>query len=85
MYPSRNAISSGQAMRRPLPLLENLYEVARLNERRVGAGVEPGEPASKYLDEYVVALEIGAIDVSDLKFAAPYGVISAAISTTSLS
>jgi hypothetical protein len=52
-----------------LPLLENLYEVARFDERSMRSGVEPGEAAPENLDEQVAALEIGAVDVGDFEFA----------------
>jgi hypothetical protein len=52
-----------------LSLLENLYEVARFDERSMRSGVEPGEAAPENLDEQVAALEIGAVDVGDLEFA----------------
>ena len=47
--------------------------MARLDERGVGAGVEPGEAAAEQLDEKIAAFEIGAIDVGDFELASRRG------------
>ena len=39
-------------------------------QRRVRAGVEPGEAAAQHLDVKLAALEIGAVDIGDLELAA---------------
>src|SRR5271165_239403 len=66
--PQRDFLETGDPQ--SLPLLEDLHEVARFDERSMGAGVEPGEAAAENLYEQVAALEIGAVDVGDLEFAA---------------
>ena len=66
--PQRDLLETGDPQ--SLPLLEDLHEVARFDERSMGAGVEPGEAAAENLDEQVAALEIGAVDVGDFELAA---------------
>src|SRR4029078_570890 len=51
-------------------LLEDLNEMARLDERGMGAGVEPGEPAAAHFDEQIATLHIGTVDVGDLELSA---------------
>src|SRR5262249_16084690 len=66
--PQRDFLETGDPQ--SLPLLENLHELARFDERGVRGGVEPSEAAAWNLDEQVAAFEIGAVDVGDLEFAA---------------
>ena len=54
----------------PLPLLDGLDEVRRLQQRVVGAGVEPGDAAPEPLDVQLAPLEVRAVDVGDLELAA---------------
>ena len=66
--PQRDFLRAGNSQ--SLALLEDLHEVAGLDQRGVRAGVEPGKAAAQHLDEEIAAIEIGAIDVGDLEFAA---------------
>ena len=49
MKPRSKAISSGQAIE-ALALFDDLHELRRLDQRIMGAGVEPGEAAAHALD-----------------------------------
>ena len=74
-----------QAIFRPCRFSIVRDEFGRLEQRIVRAGVEPGEAAAEHLDVQLAALEIDAVDVGDLQFAARRGLQAAAISTTWLS
>src|SRR5271155_1072412 len=67
-----------------LALFQNLHEVAGLEKGGMGPRIEPRETAAEHFHEKVAALQIGEIDVGDLKLARGDGLIAAAISTTSL-
>src|SRR5215468_2159550 len=53
-----------------LPLLQDLHKMARLDERRVSAGVEPGETAAEHFDKEITPFQVTAINVRDFQFAA---------------
>src|SRR5262245_40001161 len=53
-----------------LSLFDRVNVVRRLDERVVGAGVEPGDAARQLLDVQLSAIEIRAVDVGDLELAA---------------
>src|SRR6476469_5589816 len=53
-----------------LALLEDLDEMAGLDQGSVRAGVEPGEAAAQDFDMEVAPLEIDAVDVGNLELAA---------------
>ena len=53
----------------PLALLDDLDEVGRLQERLVGAGVQPGHAAAEDLAAELAAAEILAVHVGDLVLA----------------
>src|SRR4051812_30173564 len=46
-----------------LPLFDDAHELARIHQRCMRAGIEPGEAAAENLDMQALALEIGEIDV----------------------
>ena len=54
----------------PLPPLERGDELGGLEQTVGRAGVEPGKAAAHHFDVQLAALEIGAVDVGDLEFAA---------------
>ena len=66
--PQRDLLGAGDA--HALPLLQDLDEMAGFDQRGVGAGIEPRKAAAEHLDKQIAALEIGAVDVGDLQFAA---------------
>src|SRR6476619_359493 len=53
-----------------LPLLEHASELARFEHAFRCAGVEPRNSSAHQLDGKLTFLEIGAIDIGDLEFAA---------------
>ncbi len=53
-----------------LPLLDRLHEERRLQQRLVGAGVEPRDAAPEPLDVQRAPLEVVEVDVGDLELAA---------------
>src|SRR6478672_6768895 len=57
--PKRNLFGTGYA--HALPLLKDLNKMARLDERGMGAGVEPGEPAAEHFHEQIATLHVGTI------------------------
>ena len=67
----------GDLLRTPdlqaLTLLDGADEVAGGHEVVDGAGVQPGRTAGQDLDLEVTALQVGAVDVGDLQFAAGRG------------
>src|SRR6185312_6213105 len=65
--PQRDFLDAGDSQ--PLPLFEDLHEVAGFYQGFVGPGVKPGETAAEYLDIEVAALEIAPVDVGDLQLA----------------
>jgi hypothetical protein len=52
-----------------LALLQDLDEMAGLDQRGMRAGVEPGEAAAEHLDKQVATLEIDLVHVGDLDLA----------------
>jgi hypothetical protein len=66
--PQRDFLRAGDAQ--ALSLLQNLDEVARLDQRGMGAGVEPGKAAAEQLHEEIAAIEVGAVDIGNLDLAA---------------
>src|SRR5206468_5573079 len=52
-----------------LALLDRLDVVVRLQQRLVGAGIEPRDTARQLFDVQLTAFEIGAVDVGDLELA----------------
>src|SRR5262245_35430998 len=53
-----------------LPLFDRLDEGARLEQRLVGAGVEPGDAAAEHLHVERPRVQVGEVDVGDLELAA---------------
>ena len=53
-----------------LPLLDDAHEHARIEQRIVGAGIEPRRAASQSLDVQGALLEVHAIEVRDLELPA---------------
>ena len=53
----------------PLTFFDRPHKIGRLEQRRLGARVEPCETASQLLDVKLAAFHIGAIDISDFQFA----------------
>src|SRR5690242_19196049 len=54
----------------PLPALHDAHELGRLEQGFMGARVEPGKAPAQPLDPELAGLEITAVDISDLQFAA---------------
>src|SRR5215831_9462761 len=54
----------------PLPLLDRVDEVRRVEERRVGSRIEPGDSAAELLDLELAAPQIRGVHVGDLELAA---------------
>ena len=59
----------GAANQKPLPMLHRANEFGSLEQRVVGASVEPGIAAAKFHDIDLVELQIMPIDVGDFQFA----------------
>src|SRR6185436_2334074 len=53
-----------------LALFDGAYELPGLDQAVMGAGVEPGEAAAKDFHAQLAGLEIEAVEVGDLQFAA---------------
>src|SRR5579862_4871411 len=51
----------------PLPLLDRLHEVRRLQQGLVRSGVEPRRPASKPLDVQAAGAQIRPVQIGDLQ------------------
>ena len=66
--PQRDLLDAGNTQ--ALALLEDLHEVAGLDQRLMRPGVKPGEAAPEHLDMQIAAFEIDAIDVGDFELAA---------------
>ena len=66
--PQRNLFETGNT--HTLPLLEDLHEVARLDQREVCAGIEPCEAAPQHLNMEVPTLHVGPVDVGNFQLAA---------------
>src|SRR5215218_5407519 len=60
----------GHADLQALPFLDGADVVARVEQRVEGTGVEPGGAAWEHLDSQPALLEVGAVDIGDLVFAA---------------
>jgi hypothetical protein len=68
-----------------LPLLENPYELGRLEQGIRCAGIEPGETAPHLLEREPTFLEIDPVEVGNLQLAAGGGFHRTATSGVSMS
>ncbi len=66
--PQRNLLRASDPQ--PLPLLQNLHEAARLDERGMSAGIKPSEAAAEHLNKKFAAIKISAVDVGDFDLSA---------------
>src|SRR5690606_9076835 len=68
------AVAPGDLLRaahaQPLARLDGLDEVRGLDQRLVGAGVEPGVAAAELLQVQAALLEVAAVEIGDLELAA---------------
>ena len=53
-----------------LPALDGADEIAGIQQRVEGSGIQPGGTAGKHLDRQPALLQVGLVDVGDLVFAA---------------
>src|SRR5260221_11640573 len=67
-FAERDLLDAGDL--EPLALLDRAHELARLEQRFVGPGIEPGGAAPELLHGQTAALQIDPIDVGDLELAA---------------
>src|SRR5207249_704723 len=51
----------------PLPLFDRLNEVNRPQQRRQGAGIQPGEPTAKLFHPQLPLLQVTFVNVRDLQ------------------